>query len=132
MRVCIENQIRLYIVICNLNIFYNVNKYVVPNDIFTEGSYAYFEANQGHLGFTAQLTSPPLTVPTGRTYCLSLWFYMYGEHVGDLSVYVQKNNNKNLIWKHSGNHGNVWIQGLVNIPASSQAKVRSLNYKCLE
>ncbi|XP_069133150.1 MAM and LDL-receptor class A domain-containing protein 1-like [Argopecten irradians] len=88
------------------------------------GNYAYFEATNTTQGFNAQLTSPALRVSSRSKACLSFWYYMYGQHVNSLNVYLQKNNNNGQpVWQRTGNQGSRWIQGLVDIPVNTRAKV---------
>ncbi|XP_021371353.1 MAM and LDL-receptor class A domain-containing protein 1-like, partial [Mizuhopecten yessoensis] len=88
------------------------------------GSYVYFETNSIAAGFNAQLLSPQVRVSGQSKACLSFWYYMYGQHVNNLNVYLQKNNNNGQpVWHRSGNQGNRWINGLVDIPVNTRAKV---------
>ncbi|XP_033751998.1 MAM and LDL-receptor class A domain-containing protein 1-like [Pecten maximus] len=88
------------------------------------GHYAYFEASQGGSGFNAQLTSPAVRVSSRSKACLSFWYFMYGQHVNNLNVYLQKNNNNGQpVWQRNGNQGNQWRQALVDFPVNTRAKV---------
>ncbi|KAL8608892.1 hypothetical protein ACOMHN_065230 [Nucella lapillus] len=82
------------------------------------GHYAYFETSEGRRGNKAQLTSPAIRVANHQTFCLSLWYYMYGMHVSTLTVYL----NTTRLWTRSGNQGNQWHQAFLPVsgPVSNQ------------
>ncbi|GFR70361.1 MAM and LDL-receptor class A domain-containing protein 1 [Elysia marginata] len=55
----------------------------------------------------ARLISPPLATP--GTYCLQLYYYMFGPHVGALNIYrARYDNSVSLYAKREGNQGNSW------------------------
>jgi len=46
--------------------------------------------------------------------CMQFKYHMYGEDVGSLSVY----RRGILQWKESGNHGDQWLEGQVDLDCS--------------
>ena len=72
-------------------------------------------------GDTSLLISP--TVTLSQTHCLSFYYHMYGSTTGTLSVYRQFSKTvRHLLWRRTGNQGNMWRQGKVDI-GSGQVKV---------
>ena len=50
--------------------------------------------------------------------CLSFFYHMYGQDVNTLNVLIRSDistDNPVKIWSKSGNQGNVWLNGRVNI-----------------
>jgi hypothetical protein len=57
--------------------------------IAVQGSYAYIESSASRVqGEIARLKSPQFSSKT--TICLSLWYYMYGDGIGDLTILLKK------------------------------------------
>ncbi|XP_066300039.1 MAM and LDL-receptor class A domain-containing protein 2-like [Branchiostoma lanceolatum] len=90
-----------------------------------QGYYLYIESsgNNRPAGENAFLLSESFA-PTQMS-CLSFWYHMYGAGVGSLNVltavYTGGNNiNATYRWRASGNQGNVWRQGLVQITQTTQ------------
>lgn len=60
-----------------------------------------------------------------KTYCLTMYYHMYGDTINTLTIRTQKGNNATIDrWKMSGNQGNVWhhLSG-VNLPLDFQTKI---------
>uniref|UniRef100_A0A8W8LPF4 MAM domain-containing protein n=1 Tax=Magallana gigas TaxID=29159 RepID=A0A8W8LPF4_MAGGI len=59
------------------------------------------------------------------TYCLAMYYHMYGGYINTLTIRTQKGNNTAIDrWKLSGNQGDAWhhLSG-VNLPLDSQTKI---------
>jgi len=81
------------------------------------GKYIYLEAS-GSCDFkTAILTSPCIDLSAAQSPVLSYWYHMYGANMGSLEVDIMANGiwNNNIVPTVSGNQGNQWIQGTVNL-----------------
>ena len=84
------------------------------------GSYLFIEASLPvDKGDRATLEST-LFLPT-PTYglCMDFWYHMYGSGMGTLNIYTNSSNVSNLIWSQTGNKGDVWLNGQVNINSAS-------------
>ncbi|XP_030641372.1 LOW QUALITY PROTEIN: MAM domain-containing glycosylphosphatidylinositol anchor protein 2-like [Chanos chanos] len=101
-----------------------------------QGYYMYIETSRPRLeGDKARLLTPSFniapknpygTIVTNPTYCFSLYYHMYGKHIGTLSVYLQQKGQtgqENSIWTLSGNQGDRWRQARVNIQPTSSFQI---------
>lgn len=69
-------------------------------------------------GDSAQLYSP--TINGASPICVQFWYHMYGPHINALNVYLAKGTVLGTaVWTRSGDQGNNWIQGTVQIPGDS-------------
>uniref|UniRef100_K1PIW9 MAM domain-containing glycosylphosphatidylinositol anchor protein 1 n=1 Tax=Magallana gigas TaxID=29159 RepID=K1PIW9_MAGGI len=60
-----------------------------------------------------------------KTYCLTMYYHMYGDTINTLTIRTQRGSNAAIDrWKLSGDQGNVWhyLSG-VNLPLDSQTKI---------
>ncbi|KAF2974047.1 hypothetical protein EK904_011584 [Melospiza melodia maxima] len=77
------------------------------------------------LGFTEErvrILSLPL-VPSD-TYCLSFWYFMYGDNVYRLRVSISNEcGQEKIIFEKEGNYGNNWNYGQVTLNETSDFKV---------
>ncbi|XP_013402242.2 MAM and LDL-receptor class A domain-containing protein 1-like, partial [Lingula anatina] len=106
-----------------------------PNGDHTDGKgyYMYTEVS-GSLkaGNRASMATPPINL-SGKV-CISFWYHMYGNSVGDLNVYTSRNNSsKTRVFAFSKNQGNVWkyAQTAYQFTAPTQVifeGVRGANY----
>nr|XP_022334538.1 MAM and LDL-receptor class A domain-containing protein 1-like [Crassostrea virginica] len=74
-----------------------------------QGYYAYIETSAPrHRGDVAILDSAnlPPTPPAGH--CLTFWYYMFGNNIGSLNVYMVTNTNRTLFWSRNGTQGDAW------------------------
>lgn len=57
----------------------------------------------------------------GRAFCITFWYYLYGDDAGTLSVFVVNNASHDTIyteaalWQQAGDSGKVWNPGHVNV-----------------
>ncbi|XP_060584620.1 MAM and LDL-receptor class A domain-containing protein 1-like [Ruditapes philippinarum] len=86
-----------------------------------QGSYAYIESSAPRVqGEIARLKSPQISSKT--TICLSLWYYMYGDGIGDLTILLKKTSgiqSETGLSSITGEQGQQWKTTQVEIPASS-------------
>ncbi|XP_064619815.1 MAM and LDL-receptor class A domain-containing protein 1-like isoform X2 [Lineus longissimus] len=78
------------------------------------GSYMYIEGTGTSPGVKAKLLSPE--VPPGGERCLQFFYHMYGQHMGNLTVLLNKTEP---IWIRNGSHSNAWERGLVTLNETS-------------
>ena len=72
-------------------------------------------------GDKAWLYSPFLDqAPKGK--CLNFWYHMYGSHIGSLNIYLDRAQGAS-IWNRTGNQGNVWRHGRVNLQSYTRFRV---------
>ncbi|XP_071478396.1 MAM and LDL-receptor class A domain-containing protein 1-like, partial [Diadema antillarum] len=82
----------------------------------TSGHYVYIEASDHNAGDVARLTTPELD-PSGsnEVTCWSFYYHMFGDDIGDLNVYIDKELDQSL-WSLGGrNLGDRWFYAEVNV-----------------
>nr|XP_034308338.1 MAM and LDL-receptor class A domain-containing protein 1-like isoform X1 [Crassostrea gigas] len=94
-----------------------------PSSAYHGLHYKYIETSAIQLGQRAVLESSKTF--QAKTYCLTMYYHMYGATINTLTIRTQKGNSAAIDrWKMSGNQGNVWhyLSG-VNLPLDSQTKI---------
>jgi PKD repeat protein len=83
----------------------------------TAGKYIYLEASGNCNNQLAILTSPCMDLTGAVNPQLTFWYHMWGTNMGSLSVDIMANGvwNNNVIPTISGNQGNQWNLGTVNL-----------------
>ncbi|XP_071965429.1 MAM and LDL-receptor class A domain-containing protein 1-like [Antedon mediterranea] len=61
-------------------------------------------------GHRARITSPIQNI-TEEEYCVLFWYYISGVSVGELKVFSEKNNKKELMWNVRGDQRSSWHRG---------------------
>ena len=68
----------------------------------------------------------------GGRYCFQMFYHMYGDSIGELNVYVkpvsQLLSPEHIVWKQSGNQGDLWRYGFANATSKEPFQVHS--YVC--
>ena len=86
------------------------------------GFYMYIESESQQVNDTARLFSP-IYDRLMNPFCISFYYHMFGSGVGSLNVYVKPINMKlnalKPVFRQFGNHGNVWYEGRVLLPSTS-------------
>nr|XP_022298245.1 MAM and LDL-receptor class A domain-containing protein 1-like isoform X3 [Crassostrea virginica] len=71
--------------------------------------YKYIETSATMLGEKAILES--VRTFQDKTYCLTMYYHMYGDTTNTLTVRTQKGNNAAIDrWQRAGDHGNAWYR----------------------
>lgn len=71
-------------------------------------------------GTRSKFLSPEIAVQVAP-YCLSFWYYMFGEHPGNFSVYTMSGNiHLNDYFFRSGSQDNKWNLVHLTIPMSAK------------
>lgn len=89
----------------------------------------YIEASSPRTkGHKSWLQSKVYTPTLGR--CLSFWYHMYGQDVGNLNILIKTSNTSYSapMWTLSGNQGNVWKPTRVTIRSASNHRVSTRAY----
>ena len=60
--------------------------------------------------------------------CMSFWYHMWGAWMGSLKVFKVESGIKSLLWEKSGDQGNHWHAGQINITSKSPFKVDQALY----
>ena len=71
------------------------------------------------------LNFPFLGLIIDKTYCLTMYYHMYGDTTNTLTIRTQKGNNAAIDrWQRAGDHGNAWyrLSGL-SLALDSETKV---------
>lgn len=92
-----------------------------PACIFV-GYYMYIEATGHRTNETAEIASAKYPAAT-RGHCFSLWYHMYGSHIGSLNVFKEIKNKKYFLWGMNGDRGNVWKKTQITIRSNAEYKV---------
>ncbi|XP_035658189.1 MAM and LDL-receptor class A domain-containing protein 1-like [Branchiostoma floridae] len=71
----------------------------------------------------AKLVSEVFPATSSNGQCLRFWYHMYGNSIGRLTVWVMVGGNIRSIWELSGDQGNGWNNGQVNIRSSDSYRV---------
>uniref|UniRef100_A0A8W8LNP9 MAM domain-containing protein n=1 Tax=Magallana gigas TaxID=29159 RepID=A0A8W8LNP9_MAGGI len=94
-----------------------------PTSAYRGLYYKYIETSSGANGDKAILESSGAF--QAKTYCLTMYYHMYGGTINTLTIRTQKVNNAAIDrWTLSGNQGDFWhhLSG-VNLPLDSQTKI---------
>lgn len=89
-----------------------------------QGFYAYIETSAPrHRGDVAILDSAnlPPTPPGGH--CLTFWYYMFGNNIGSLNIYLVTNSNRTLFWSRNGTQGDAWKKAQRQIISSTDFRI---------
>jgi hypothetical protein len=79
-----------------------------------KGYYMYVESSYPRSkGHKAWLISKQLDTKTdGR--CLTFWYHMYGQHIGELNVLIYSNGTRSSpVWQLKGNQGDWWTSPIL-------------------
>lgn len=86
------------------------------------GWYVYIETSWPRkANDTARLISD--MIPSTSQMCLQFWYHMYGDHIGDLTVYLSSGTTKTVLWKKSGTQGPRWRHATVDVTSASKFKL---------
>lgn len=59
--------------------------------------------------------------------CVTFWYHMWGKQVGRLNVFdAKKSGSEKLQWRQSGDQGDSWNEGSIEINRNFAFKVRKL------
>jgi len=67
-------------------------------------------------GQKARLVSPDIS--SGSAHCLQFYYYMGGTFVGELIVYIKKNDEP--LWQLIGDQGSVWKEGVIPLKVAEK------------
>ena len=90
-------------------------------NVFLIGSYIFIEASQRSPGEKARLLSG--WIEPHETVCFQFWYHMHGADIGNLIVYLKTNQSETLVWRLSGDKGNLWRFGQKTLNSPSFYKV---------
>lgn len=91
-----------------------------PSGDHTSGSghYLFVETSGISAGEKAKLLSQTFPATGGR--CLTFWYHMYGEGMGELNVYIKPvTGSLRKVWSLSGDQGDQWKMAQVTLNSSS-------------
>ncbi|BFZ04222.1 hypothetical protein BsWGS_07261 [Bradybaena similaris] len=105
-----------------------------------QGHYILIDATNIRIGAKARLLSPAYNDSRYGALCMHFYSYMFGDGVGSLNIYIKPTSQQNLsqpVWHMSGNQGQRWILGEVNVLASTTQSpyqvvlegIRGTNYR---
>ncbi|CAF0741650.1 unnamed protein product, partial [Brachionus calyciflorus] len=88
------------------------------------GSYLFIETNPPFQQGNKAILESSLFLPTpSYGLCFDFWYHMYGIGMGTLNIYSNSTNSSTLLWSQSGNKGNVWLNGQVNIISARSFRI---------
>ncbi|CAF4044180.1 unnamed protein product, partial [Rotaria sordida] len=90
-----------------------------------DGSYGFIDTNrQRKLNDTAVLISHSMTDTSSNGMCFEFFYHMYGEGIGTLTVYLQKEGFQPIpMWTLSGEQADSWFQGKVGFVVNSDHSI---------
>ncbi|KAK3707207.1 hypothetical protein QZH41_019560 [Actinostola sp. cb2023] len=80
-----------------------------------KGTYLFIETSRPtDVGWKARLISK---LVAKHVTCLSFWYHSFGDddHFGHIEVLINTTKKEKIIWGHSGNEGDVWLQKYATI-----------------
>ncbi|CAH1777885.1 unnamed protein product [Owenia fusiformis] len=90
----------------------------VSDHTYRCGSYMYIEASTPRKnGDIARMQSPQLRITDDA--CLTLFYHMYGKHMGSLSVIIQREQEQEVVWMSSGDKGDKWLRADIPLRTGS-------------
>lgn len=90
-------------------------------DYSGSGNYIYTEASYGATNSLATVQSPAIDLSSLTVPQLSFQFHMYGSTVGTLMAWAWNGSNYDTVWTISGDQGNAWNEGIVDLSAYSNS-----------
>ena len=91
----------------------------------SDGWFVYIETSvPAKQNDTARLLSLPVSGSPAVS-CLSFYYHMRGVHIDTLNVLskLETSGNESIIWSKTGNQGNKWFNGKVNLDSPDLFKV---------
>lgn len=79
--------------------------------LFLQGYYIYMESSYARKDMLARIRTQVMAATTGESSCLIMWYHMFGDGVGTLSVYMRNADElvtEDPLWSMSGNRGDRW------------------------
>ncbi|XP_047128245.1 MAM and LDL-receptor class A domain-containing protein 1 isoform X1 [Hydra vulgaris] len=70
---------------------------------------------------TARLMSA--SIPATSKICLEFWYHMFGDHIGNLTVYTMVQNKSTAVWTKSGTQGQKWKHAVIHLTSASKFQV---------
>ncbi|XP_071956927.1 MAM and LDL-receptor class A domain-containing protein 1-like [Antedon mediterranea] len=89
------------------------------------GNYLYIETSSPRkMGDLARLFSTTHTFESNKpTQCWHFYYHMFGVNMGTLNFGYRVNGNNQVLWTRSGDYGDRWIQGVVEISSSQNYEI---------
>ena len=91
-----------------------------------DGQFLFIEGSApAQSGYKALLQSSLFSATASYGTCFEFWYHMYGRDIGTLNIYahVTESNDTILLWTQSGNKGDQWLYGRVNIKTSKSFRL---------
>ena len=104
-----------------LHIHYNIYLLILTSfSLITDGYYIYIETSGGRTGNKARLISPQVSNSTTGNKCVTFWYFMYGQNVDRLNLYVQYGLAlpSSATWTKRGTQGNRWNKQTLTVTAT--------------
>lgn len=82
----------------------------------------YMETSVGRLNYTARLVSLQFHALKGGLCKMRMFYHMYGRHVKDLNLYIERNNNGRYIplLTATGTLGDRWYKAVLDLSKEYQ------------
>ena len=90
-------------------------------NMFLSGYYIYIEASTPRVkGQKAAIEAGPFEA--NQTFCFTFYYHMFGEHIGQLSVYRTWFNRTNgqLLWSRNSSRGNYWHLSSLDVRSAEE------------
>ncbi|CAK8694007.1 unnamed protein product [Clavelina lepadiformis] len=104
------------------------NRLTGPEQDHTTGSgyYYYMESGQADGGDLSRTVSPVLSGTGGNCSVVQFYYYMYGDDIGTLNLYLAQGppyTFEHPLWSLSGEQGKKWIKAEINVTFHSDYKI---------
>ena len=108
----------------NLTLLYSL----VVDFVNTVGRYIFIESSTYYEADVSAVLASDV-IDKGEMTCIQFWYYIRGQDVGSLKIYVRTDKSKTLIWQLTGEQGSNWNFGQVgHKDDSSSYQVRMLYF----
>ncbi|XP_070565015.1 MAM and LDL-receptor class A domain-containing protein 1-like [Ptychodera flava] len=91
------------------------------------GFYMYIEGYYNYYGKTAQLVSKIYKATTNGQCQLRVFYHMYGENIGKLTIYTRiyynTNQGQTVVWQQNGPKGSYWDRAAVTFSISTEFQI---------
>ncbi|KAI8780792.1 MAM and LDL-receptor class A domain-containing protein 2, partial [Biomphalaria glabrata] len=87
------------------------------------GHYVYMEATTRAPSSKTSIISPNLSLNVTNV-CLKFWYSMYGDTMGELSVYRLSNGSRQQVWHRAGNQGSQWLMAEVSVAGAMNSIIK--------
>lgn len=88
------------------------------------GRFIYIEASNPRQGGDVALMESPEYPASTRNQCFAFYYHMFGDHIGELNVYIQQGIDNDLVFRKNDTQGDMWHEAEIHLlPMTGSYKV---------